>query len=246
MENQLSQKTNPFDQKELAILIEEKTPFSNSMKPFLETNGFNVEHLLDGHLVKKLAFNQQPILVIINVIHPELDVASICQYIRTIFSSPLLVLSPNGDENDHILALKKGADDYISKPASENFVKVKINALLRRYKTYGLLSTPIENKIEAGDITLFPLSQKCQINGQRLHLSTFEFRLLGLLVANVGQIMSRDSIYHYLLGREYNGEERTIDVRVSKLRDKLSSHGVEASRIETVWGKGYMFNDAPI
>jgi two-component system OmpR family response regulator len=81
------------------------------------------------------------------------------------------------------------------------------------------------------------------VKDKRVNLSFFEFKLLALLLRNAGRVMTRDSIYHLLLGREYNGTERTVDVRISKLRDKLMTEGMAQTKIETVWGKGYILNE---
>ena len=94
-----------------------------------------------------------------------------------------------------------------------------------------------------GDVELNPQSNSCKVQGKTVKLSSFEFQLLALLLRNAGRVMTRDTIYNVLLGREYNGSERTVDVRISRLRDKLLSQGMEKTLIETVWGKGYILKE---
>ena len=96
------------------------------------------------------------------------------------------------------------------------------------------------SKIIVGELELFPAEHKCHANGKAISLSNFEFEMLTLLMTNAGKVLTRDSIYTLLLGREFNGSERSVDVRISRLRDKLVKNGVVQAKIKTVWGKGYV------
>lgn len=166
---------------------------------------------------------------------------NICPAIRIIYKGPIMVLTNNHSEKSQINAFDVGIDDYLVKPISSAILSVRIDALLKRVqKSFNPASPDV---VKVGDITLFPLAQKCQVRDKPVNLSTFEFRLLGLLLVNAGQILTRDLIYQTLLGRAYNGEERTVDVRVSKLRDKLGHVGLHQTKIETVWGKGYILTE---
>jgi len=99
------------------------------------------------------------------------------------------------------------------------------------------------NPAYSSGLGIYPQANKCEINGNSIRLSSFEFQLLALLTRNAGRVMTRDAIYDVLLNRQYNGVERTVDVRISKLRDKLLNEGMTHVRIETVWGKGYILNE---
>ena len=223
------------------LIIEGENLHFNSNKPFLEREGFKVFQAFDEDKAKGIIHEMRPDILVIDVTLPEKNVVNLYQRLRAEFKGPIIVLTNNPTEKLQVEAFGVGIDDYLIKPVSTAILRVRIDALIRRSRLP--FNMEVANKVQVGDITLFPLAQKCEVNNQGVHLSTFEFRLLGLLLANVGQIMSRDSIYKVLLGREYNGEERTVDVRVSKLRDKLSSVGLEHAKIETVWGKGYILNE---
>lgn len=235
--NKLPTNTN----KSSILLIEGENLHFNSNKALLDRQGFKIFQAFDEENAKNIIDQNRPDILVIDVTLPEKNVVNLYQRLRAEFKGPIIVLTNNPTEKLQVEAFGVGIDDYLIKPVSTAILLVRIEALLRRARQP--FNNDASNKLQVGDIILFPLAQKCEVNKQGVHLSTFEFRLLGLLLANVGQIMSRDSIYQTLLGREYNGEERTVDVRVSKLRDKLASVGLEHAKIETVWGKGYILNE---
>jgi two-component system OmpR family response regulator/two-component system response regulator RstA len=223
------------------LLIEDKAHRFSSFKSYLESENFMVKQsFYDKNLITAVV-NNQPDIVVINIPVISLNATDISESIRAVFRGPIIVLTVNDSEQEQISAFKAGVDDYLIYPITPSILKVRLNALLRRQPNQN--SENDKAKIQVGDITLYPQTQECQVKNKGVRLSTFEFKLLGLLLTNVGKIMSRDSIYTRLLGREYNGEERTVDVRVSKLRDKLSNLGVEQAKIETVWGRGYILNE---
>ncbi|MCJ8320458.1 MAG: response regulator transcription factor [Colwellia sp.] len=240
MNNLTTKKQLPTSASSVLIIEGENLHF-NSNKPFLERQGFEVFQAFDEDKAKDIINKNRPDILVVDVTLPEKNVVNLYQRLRAEFKGPIIVLTNNPTEKLQVEAFGVGIDDYLIKPVSTAILQVRIESLIRRAKQP--LNNDLVNKVQVGDIILFPLAQKCEVNNKGVHLSTFEFRLLGLLLANVGKIMSRDSIYKTLLGREYNGEERTVDVRVSKLRDKLANVGLEHAKIETVWGKGYILNE---
>jgi len=223
------------------LIIEGENHHISSYRIFFEGAGYKVNQAFDEIAAKKLINNNRPSIIVIDITLPEDAMIKVCQSIRALYKGPIIMLTSNYSEQLQVDAFDAGIDDYLVKPISTAILTARVESLIRRSKAPFQQNLP--TKLQVGDITLFPLAQKCEVNHKGVHLSTFEFRLLGLLLANVGQIMSRDSIYQTLLGREYNGEERTVDVRVSKLRDKLASVGLEQTKIETVWGKGYILTE---
>jgi len=151
-----------------------------------------------------------------------------------------VLLTSQNSEQEQITAFNLGIDEYLVKPISENILNVRVDALLRR--SIKAAAEDDRSHVQVGNLDLFPYSFKCQLAGKDIPLTQFEFKLLKLLADNVGKIMNRGFIYTELLGREYNGCERTVDVRVSQLRDKLTQKGEQQVRIETVWGQGYMLS----
>ena len=223
------------------LLVEDDQMISNLLKSYLEKLGYVVYQTFRGDLAKQSVIDHQPDLILLDIGLPGVDGIKVCHELREIFSGPIMMLTSHDSVDEEVMAFNVGADDFLKKPVAPKVLKVRVEALFRRQPSQTLIQAM--DKVQVGDITLYPSSQKCQINDKGIQLSTFEFRLLGLLLRNVGKVMSRDSIYTALLGRHYNGEERTVDVRVSRLREKLANVGVEQAKIETVWGRGYILNE---
>lgn len=223
------------------LLIEDQNHRFSSFRSYLESEHYLVfQHYHTDHLMQA-TLEVQPDIVVINISDSGMSAANHCKVLRKEFKGPIVVLTTNANEYEQVSSFNAGVDDFLIKPISPNILKVRLDALFRRQP---IAQEQAKNyKVQVGDITLYPMTQKCQVENKGIHLSAFEFKLLNLLLTNVGKIMSRDSIYNQLLGREYNGEERTVDVRVSKLRDKLSNLGAKKAKIETVWGRGYIINE---
>jgi len=222
------------------LLIEDDLMVSNLLKSFLEKSNFIVEQVFRGDLAKEAVIEHQPDLVILDITLPELNGFDVCHSLREIYHEPIIVLTAREAEEDQISAFNLGADDFISKPVSPRILKARLEAMLRRKPSN--TTRPLQ-VFKLGNIALYPQANKCEINGNSIRLSSFEFQLLALLTRNAGRVMTRDAIYDVLLNRQYNGVERTVDVRISKLRDKLLNEGMTHVRIETVWGKGYILNE---
>jgi DNA-binding response OmpR family regulator len=223
------------------LIVEDDKMVSSLMKAHLEKSGFIVEQVFRGDLACRTQIKVQPDLIILDVGLPGKDGFHVCHELRKTFKGPILFLTARDSDAEQITAFNIGADDYLIKPVNPNLLKVRIEALLRRQpkQTYNQKVA----SIHVGEISLTPSEQKCEVNGRMISLSSFEFELLTLLMTNVSKVLTRDSIYTLLLGREYDGSERSVDVRVSRLRDKLIKEGVTQAQIKTVWGKGYVIYD---
>lgn len=222
------------------LLIEDDRMVSNLIKSFLEKSNFIVEQVFSGDLAKGATLIHQPDLVLLDIDLPKLDGFHVCNELREIYHGPIVVLTARDSDEDQVNAFQLGADDYISKPVSPSVLKARLDAVLRRKPVNKIRPSYV---CKLGNIALYPQATKCEVNGEIVNLSTFEFQLLALLSKNVGRVMTRDAIYNVLLHRQYNGVERTVDVRISKLRDKLIHEGMAGVRIETAWGQGYILNE---
>lgn len=212
----------------------------------------NIEHRSNYHLtslpteegissdLRCYLLDNNPEMIVIDVGNLDRSRLRIINDIRMLYHGLLVVLANHYNETDQIEALKLGVDAYIARPKDNKLLTMNISALLRRKGDKG--NQVALASITLGDVCLLPKSQKCFINGHSVKLTTFEFNLLKLLLERQGQILSRDKLYTTLLGRIYNGVERTLDVRMSQLREKLTVAGMQKNQIETVWGQGYMFS----
>lgn len=222
------------------LLIGNDQRLSNLFQQQLYTHGYQViQKHRDENILASISINN-PYLVILDIGFSNLSMLNLITKIRAIFSGPLVLLTSRDSEKEQITAFNLGVDEYLVKPVSENILNVRIDSLFRRYTKR--IEVQNQAQVQVGDLTLYPQTYKCQLDGENVPLTQFEFKLIRLLAENVGKIMKRDLIYTNLLGREYNGSERTVDVRVSQLRDKLIKKGQSKFYIETIWGQGYMLN----
>jgi DNA-binding response OmpR family regulator len=190
--------------------------------------------------LKDYFLDHNPDMIVINVGFDDSSTLLLIRDIRTVFHGLLVVVSNQNCEQEQIDAFKLGADDYLFKTNDSRILMLRIAALFRR-------QSDKVNQVElasltVGEVSLQPKSQKCFVSGTLARLTTFEFNLLKLLLEHQGQILSREQLYFKLLSRNYNGVERTLDVRMSQLREKLMSAGMQKNPIETIWGQGYMFS----
>ncbi len=196
----------------------------------------NIRSDLEGYLLKNT-----PEMIVLDLGFSNSAELMLIRDIRKYFNGLLVVVSSKNCEQEQLDAFKLGVDDYLCKPLDNRILMVRIEALFRR-KNDSVKSIELAS-ITLGDICLQPKSLKCFVNGEQVKLTTFEFNLLKELLEHQGQILSRDQLYFTLLNRTYNGVERTLDVRMSQLRDKLAQAGMVKNQIETIWGQGYMFNN---
>ena len=214
---------------------------SSALPALFCIEGYHVHNQLNDEDIVTSINKYSPSLVILELGVSSAQKLNAIATIRSLYQGALMIVSTSSSEQNEVLAFNLGADEFLVKPVSNAITLCRAQALLRQSEQACII-TP--DKISIGDIALFPQSQKCQVNNQDVPLTFFEFKLLMLLAENAGKVMSRDDIYLSLLSRAYNGVERTVDVRMSQLRDKLSSEGIRNGAIETVWGQGYMFNVA--
>lgn len=241
--------TNQGNQVQQKLLLIENDHYLS--KAFF-ANGGQVGHhttkMCTGEVVseelKNYLVGHRPNMIVLDIGFADSAQLLIIRDIRALFDGLLVVVSSKSSEQEQIDAFTLGADDYLPKPIDSRILMVRIASLFRRQTNKS--SQVALASLTIGDICLQPKSQKCFINGDVVKLTTFEFNLLKSLVEHQGNILSRDQLYSSLLRRVYNGVERTLDVRMSQLREKLTLAGMKKNQIETVWGQGYMFNSTTV
>lgn len=228
------------NQDKLILLIENDQQLANVLQQCMQTDGYQVVQKNRDKSIEQSLTDMEADMVILDIGFSNLSSLSVISKIRHHFKGPLVVLTSRDSEQEQITAFNLGVEEYLVKPLSANIFSVRIAALFKHYVKPHTAGE--NNQVCVGDLTLYPSSHKCQVGSHAIVLTQFEFKLLHLLVENTGKIMTRDYIYQSLLGREYNGSERTVDVRVSQLREKLTIEGQQKTHIETIWGQGYMLN----
>jgi len=181
--------------------------------------------------------SEQPDLVILDVMLPEQDGFEVCRTIRKSSSVPIIMLTARGEVTDRIVGLEIGADDYLPKPFEPRELVARIQNVLRRSSGRAQDGDELVYK----DLTVNVERQTVELEGESLELTTMEFQLLALLAANPGRTYSRDDILNELRGIDVQIFSRSVDILVSRLRQKLKDTAKQPRFIKTVWGTGYTF-----
>ena len=186
---------------------------------------------------------------------PGLDGLDVCKAVRTTFTNPIIMITARDDEIDEVLGLEMGADDYITKPVRARVLLARIRGLLRRQEEFtdkaiakaehnALAETTQEDQqsqLQFQGLLINEQARSVSLNEQLIKVSSNEFDVLWLLAKKAGQLVSREELVSELRGFDYDGFDRSIDLRISRLRKKLLDDATEPFRIKTIWGKGYLF-----
>ncbi len=222
------------------LLVEDDDRLAKLTQTYLEQNGLSVciENRGDTAVAR---FDQvRPRMVLLDLMLPGLDGIEVCKQLRKRFSGPILMLTAKGNDIDQVMGLETGADDYVVKPADPMVLLARIRALLRRAEEQTeSMQSP---EVILGGLLVNSATQSVSLHGDDIELSTQEFALLWELVSNAGIILSRDELFKRIRGIEYDGLDRSVDVRVSKIRKKLGDDTSNPQKIKTVWGKGYLLS----
>jgi DNA-binding response OmpR family regulator len=183
---------------------------------------------------------EQPRLVLLDLLLPGKDGLTICREIRRQSAVPILILTAKDTDLDHVIGLEAGADDYVMKPVDPMVLLARVRALLRRTERDRDSASERRPDVQLGALRISETSREVWLHGQAIALTTQEFELLALLARRAGELVSRDEVFRAMRGIDYDGLDRSIDGRVSKLRRKLGDDAAAPTRIKTVWGKGYL------
>ena len=226
------------------LLVDDEPLILKGLKYTLEQDGYETDTAVDGQEALDKFFSGVYDLVLLDVMLPKVDGLSVCQRIRETSSVPIIMLTAKGEDMDKILGLEYGADDYMTKPFNILEVKARIKAILRR--TRAAKKNVEENVIVNGDVRLDKDNRRVQICGREINLTGKEFELLEFLVANPGKVYGRAKLLQLIWGKDYPGDERTVDVHVRRLREKIEPNPSEPRYVQTKWGVGYYYQGTSI
>jgi len=221
------------------LLVEDDRRLAELTAEYFEQNGFSVAVESRGDNALARFTDVSPRLVLLDLMLPGTDGLTLCRELRKSFSGPILIFTARDSDIDQVIGLEAGADDYVTKPVDPIVLLARTRALLRRSESNEQV-LPTANDIVLGGLSISCAAQKVTLEGEPVSLTTQEFDLLVLLARHAGKVLSRDDIFHKLRGIGYDGLDRSIDGRISKLRRKLGDSATEPQRIKTVWGKGYL------
>lgn len=223
---------------ESILLVEDDLRLAGLVSRYLQSHGFRVAAVNAAEGVLERVHRDRPDLVILDIGLPGEDGLSLCRRLRPAYAQPILILTARDNDIDHVLGLELGADDYIVKPIEPRVLLARIGALLRRARGH---PAPAAQVLRFGGLLINPAAQSVSLNGAAVTLTHSEFDLLAYLAAHAGQIQSRETLFRSLYRRDYDGIDRTLDIRISRLRRKLGGEAENAERIKTIWGQGYLF-----
>lgn len=221
------------------LIVEDDEIAMMTLGQFLEKQGLVVEYESNGKLAVQRILDSMPDAVVLDGILPGKDGFDICREVRVGYHGPILMLTARGEDIDQVLGLELGADDYILKPFEPRLVLARIRACLRRV---GTAPPGGQSEFVFGQFRIDRASRTIHLGGRQVALKSAEFELLWLLASNAGTILSRDDIQSKLRGIEHDGLDRSIDMRISRLRKSLDDDSVNPTRIKTVRAKGYLFS----
>lgn len=219
-----------------AILIDDDERLNTLVTAYLQRFGASVRCFSHPEKGLQAVKDDSPDIVILDVMLPDTDGFTLCRKIREFSSVPIVMLTARGDVTDRIVGLDLGADDYLPKPFEPRELVARMQAVLRRG-----IRDETEERVSIGSLALNWATRSARLDGRDLGLSTAEFELLGLLVRNRSRVLSRDRIINEIRGIDWEAYDRSIDVLISRLRQKLGDDPRSPAFIRTVRGAGYLF-----
>lgn len=226
--------------KERILLVEDDERLASITAEYLTKNNFDVKIEGRGDAAEERIVREAPDLVILDVMLPGKDGFEVCKAVRDKYAGIILMLTARDEDYDQILGLELGADDYIAKPAQPRVLLARIKALLRRNHASDW-GTDAET-LQFGAFKISQQTRSATLNQENIDLTTAEFDLLWLMATHAGSVLSRDDLLQELRGIGFDGLDRSIDARISRLRRKLNDDPDNPKRIKTVRGKGYLFS----
>ena len=221
-------------------MVEDEAALREGLRDQLAQQGFTVDVAADGQ-EGLFAGKEYPLdIAVVDLGLPKLTGLELIRELRKAGKTfPILILTARDTDFDHIIGLESGADDYVMKPVEPMVLLARVRALLRRSERGG---PPAERRsdMQLGALRISETSREVWLYGRPVPLTTQEFELLSLLARRAGELVSRDEVFRSMRGIDYDGLDRSIDGRVSKLRRKLGDDAAAPTRIKTVWGKGYL------
>ncbi len=220
------------------LIVEDDERLASLVETYFSRAGFITQVVGCGENAITACQDNLPDLVILDLMLPDMDGITVLRQIRKFYAGKVLMLTASGSDIDQVMGFETGADDYVIKPVEPRVLLARVNSLLKRR---AIDKQHNEHQMVFGTMTIDNQSKTVQLNNQDVNLTTHEFDLLFLLASHAGTVLTRDDIYSKLRGLDYDGTDRAVDIKISRLRKKLGDDANEPQRIKTIWGKGYLF-----
>ncbi|WP_205729257.1 response regulator [Ferrimonas aestuarii] len=218
------------------LVVEDDHSLAEWISDYLIEHGYSVSVASQGDYALTMIAEETPDLVLLDVMMPVKDGFEVCREARQFYQGPVLFMTACSEEGDEIMGLDVGADDYLTKPVRPKVLLARIKALLRRTS-----DAPAKELLKFDQLELDAVAKVVTVSGEKVDLHDNEFDLLWLLASRAGEVVSREELTQKLRGIEYDGLDRSIDIRASRLRRRLQEAPPQPYIIKTVRGKGYLF-----
>ncbi|HEY1985155.1 MAG TPA: response regulator transcription factor [Terracidiphilus sp.] len=218
------------------LVIDDDERLNALLTKYMDRFGFSVRSAIDPRAALRSLKLDPPDIVILDIMLPEMDGFAVCRKVRETSCVPIIMLTARGDVMDRIVGLELGADDYLAKPFEPRELVARMQAVLRRGQR-----PESGDRLHIGALEVDWSTRTIRLEGQDLRVTTAEFELLSLLVRNPGKVLSRERILDGTRGIDWESFDRSVDVLVSRLRQKLGDDSKHPSFIRTIRGAGYVF-----
>ncbi|MCP4139664.1 MAG: response regulator transcription factor [Chloroflexi bacterium] len=225
--------------KSTILVVDDEETIREVVRRYLERDGYLVKEAADGYEALRIIQDDNPALIVLDLMLPGIDGLSLTQHLRLDRQIPIIMLTAKSEDSDRIRGLDLGADDYITKPFNPQEVVSRVRAVLRRIE--GSKPAPAQQAILAGGIKIDPVARQVEVEGQDITLTAKEFDLLLYFVQNPQQVFTRSQLLAQIWGDELYTDPSTVTVHIRRLREKIESIPGSPEYILTVWGVGYKF-----
>lgn len=223
------------------LIVDDEPGISGLISMYLKREGFETATARSGAEALDLVAADHPALVILDIMLPDIDGWEVCREIRRTSDVPIIMLTAREADEDKIVGLEIGADDYVTKPFVPRELVARVKAILRR--TRAQPSEPQDEVLDRGVLTIYPAKREVHLEGNPITLRAKEYDLLIELARRPGVVFEREQLLRDVWGYDFFGDSGTIDVHVRRLRAKLNDDSQNPRFIETVWGRGYRFKE---
>ena len=227
------------------LIAEDEAKLNRMLRDYFEALGYAVSAAADGAEAMKLFHRDKPDLAVLDVMMPGIDGLDVTRRIRELSAIPVIILTARVGEQDTLLGLDTGADDYVAKPFSLKELAARVRAQLRRRRldTAAGESAETEDTLRCGGLALFPSLRRAELDGRKIELTSLQFDLLTGMLRSPGRVFTRMDLLTLIQDDPWEGYERTIDVHIKNLRKIIEPDPKHPRYIQTVWGVGYKLEE---
>ncbi|WP_318506583.1 response regulator transcription factor [Bacillus sp. T3] len=220
------------------LVCDDDSAIVDAIGIYLENEGYKIFKAFNGMEALEVVANHEIQLILMDIMMPKMDGIRATAKIREDYKIPLIMLSAKSEDTDKILGLNLGADDYITKPFNPLELIARVKSQLRRYTTFGGLETK-SNVFRTGELIINDETKTITVDGDEVHLTLVQYKILKLLTANAGRVFSIEEIYEKVWNEPSFNPENTVTVHIRKIREKIEINPKEPKYLKVVWGVGY-------